>query len=514
MLNDIRGLLGPGDPEGRTHYAHLLEELRQGAPDVFRQSAGYYHEELVRDAIADDRWGAVPQLLAPFTEELRANIELFARVIDELAYHGQVQILIQVMTRAWSELAESDWILPGAVDEFGGKLMGFHLFHYLETTENPRADDPVLLKATAPYGEWKDGWLERFIPRLTTSEPSDWKIADFDAAVDADQWDDNLSDLLAEFVADRRRAGVPYSRGYMAWMQLGEALHRQFSATPEPFTLDLASPAGGKRRAKAKQIPAPLPLVPRYHVLDQVLVDLFPLLGEQPYQAAATAELLPAYLHFLARLGLIHPAQLDAALDELWELCQPVPRTLTDYGVDPRATQAVGSAWSGEVLAAIREDPALVEAREMPPAPLPQLEGPIADPGTVLKHTFKVTYLDAPKIWRTIEVSADQTLDDLHHAILEAVDFDPDHLYSFYISNRAWDQSSEYAHPHAQGPSAARVKIGDLNLRMKQRFLYLFDYGDEHRFEVQLIDVAPEAAGDGEYPRIVEVHGKNPEQYW
>jgi hypothetical protein len=82
------------------------------------------------------------------------------------------------------------------------------------------------------------------------------------------------------------------------------------------------------------------------------------------------------------------------------------------------------------------------------------------------------------------------------------------------MSNRAWDESSEYAHPHAQGRSAARVKIGDLNLRMKQRFLYLFDYGDEHRFEVQLIDVTPEAAGDGGYPRIVEVHGDNPEQYW
>jgi hypothetical protein len=131
-----------------------------------------------------------------------------------------------------------------------------------------------------------------------------------------------------------------------------------------------------------------------------------------------------------------------------------------------------------------------------------------------LKYTFKVTYLRNPDVWRTIEVGADQTLDDLHHAILEAVDFDPDHLYSFYLSNRAWDQSSEYAHPHADGPSAARVKIGDLNLRTKQRFLYLFDYGDEHRFEVQVIDVNPEAAKDGDYPRIVEVHGANPVQYW
>jgi hypothetical protein len=29
-----------------------------------------------------------------------------------------------------------------------------------------------------------------------------------------------------------------------------------------------------------------------------------------------------------------------------------------------------------------------------------------------------------------------------------------------------------------------------------------------------LIEVNPEAVKDGNYPRIVEVHGDNPEQYW
>lgn len=45
------------------------------------------------------------------------------------------------------------------------------------------------------------------------------------------------------------------------------------------------------------------------------------------------------------------------------------------------------------------------------------------------------------------------------------------------------------------------------------RFLYLFDYGDEHHFEVQLVDVNHEAAKDISYPRVVERHGRNPSQY-
>jgi hypothetical protein len=162
----------------------------------------------------------------------------------------------------------------------------------------------------------------------------------------------------------------------------------------------------------------------------------------------------------------------------------------------------------------LRDDPALDKARATPPAPPPPPpEKPAPRPGAIQTYTFKVSYLYDPDVWRTIEIAENQTLDDLHDAILYTVDFDPDHLYSFYMSGRAWDDSTEYASPLADGPSAAKVKIGDLNLRMKQRFLYLFDYGAEHRFEVQLVDANPDAPKDEDYPRTLERHGKSPSQY-
>jgi hypothetical protein len=151
----------------------------------------------------------------------------------------------------------------------------------------------------------------------------------------------------------------------------------------------------------------------------------------------------------------------------------------------------------------------LVRQRQEVQTPPPK---PVAKPGAVLTYTFKVTYLRKPRVWQLIEIAENQTLDDLHDAILSAVDFDADHLYSFFMSGRAWDETTEYASPYAEGHSAARVKIGDLRLRMRQKFLYLFDYGDEHRFEVQLVGINPEAP-KGRYPRIVESHGKAPPQY-
>lgn len=50
------------------------------------------------------------------------------------------------------------------------------------------------------------------------------------------------------------------------------------------------------------------------------------------------------------------------------------------------------------------------------------------------------------EIQREIEIAANNTLGDLGFAILDAYDFDSDHLWSFFLSGRAWDKASEYAY--------------------------------------------------------------------
>lgn len=124
--------------------------------------------------------------------------------------------------------------------------------------------------------------------------------------------------------------------------------------------------------------------------------------------------------------------------------------------------------------------------------------------------TVKVTYRGDPDAWFVIELRADQTLDHLHAAILDAVDFDSDHLYSFYLSGRAWDEDTEYAPQKARYSS--RTHLSELRLRLKQRWLYLFDYGDQHEFDVQLIAANPDQPR-GAYPRLIEQHGQMPPQY-
>jgi hypothetical protein len=512
MLEDIRNTLDIDTPAGRARYAELVGQLQQTHPDIYRQSFAYYNSSLIRDAIADARWEALPELLAPFAEEPDRGIDMFYQVIDQLLYHGQIKLLLEVMSRAVPIVTESDELVPWVEEEFNGQLMELHLFKYLETASDPRGDDPALLAATARYGEWKPGWLARFVPRFTANAPSAWQPENFDDTVDADQWHDNLSDLIAEFIANQHNNGSPYSRAYMIWNQLNELLGKRYLTPTLP-----ESRRGNRRTTKQHRRTASKSqhsyLIPTYQDTEKALVEHFQLLDSQPYRAIALMEFLPPYLHFITRLGLIHPKEMDEALDSLNGLMQYLPTILESHAVDPIARHNVSEAWSKPSIAALKDDPALSEARTKPPTPpTSNVKTTPRRPGVLQTYTFKVTYLRDPEVWRIIEMTERQTLHDLHNAIQDAVDFDNDHMYSFYMNGQAWDNTVEYAHPSADAPSAAGVRIGDFGLRIKHRFLYLFDYGDDQRFEVQLININPDAP-KADYPRITEQHGDNPEQY-
>ena len=123
---------------------------------------------------------------------------------------------------------------------------------------------------------------------------------------------------------------------------------------------------------------------------------------------------------------------------------------------------------------------------------------------------FKVNL--GPSVWRLIALSSQHTLHDLHAAIQKAFDFDSDHLYAFYMDNR-WYSEERFESPHSsEGISADEVTIGELGLAVNQSFIYHFDFGDDWRFDVILLEIK---TGEPllKKPQIVEAHGKAPAQY-
>jgi hypothetical protein len=144
------------------------------------------------------------------------------------------------------------------------------------------------------------------------------------------------------------------------------------------------------------------------------------------------------------------------------------------------------------------------------------------------EYLFKVNLKGAKRIWRTVVLRGDQTLDDLHELIFAAFDRYDEHLYSFYFpkarmaARSAHEQVREYTAPFVMedpGPfddgsrlDAAGSRLDDLGLRAGQRFEYLFDFGDSWWHEVTVEQIRPAAPGArGSW--LVEKHGESPPQY-
>ena len=137
---------------------------------------------------------------------------------------------------------------------------------------------------------------------------------------------------------------------------------------------------------------------------------------------------------------------------------------------------------------------------------------------------FNVEYLGSDdKITRKLELLEEQTLDDLHEAIIyKSFRWDDPHMYAFFMDNKPYsqDRKMEY-HCDPEGemeffnegkPNSTNTRLKDLNFKKKQKFLFVFDFGDDHMFSIKVEDFS-EAKEGIKYPVILEQKGKSPEQY-
>ncbi len=126
-------------------------------------------------------------------------------------------------------------------------------------------------------------------------------------------------------------------------------------------------------------------------------------------------------------------------------------------------------------------------------------------------YTFKVSL--SKNLWRKIRLSHKHSLYDLHMAIQEAFDFDNDHLYAFYTGGNYRTGKPIYCpDTEREGVTTEEMRIVDLGLYKGQKMLYLFDFGDEWKFDVELVGIDKEALLPLK-PAIVELKGKSPDQY-
>jgi hypothetical protein len=143
--------------------------------------------------------------------------------------------------------------------------------------------------------------------------------------------------------------------------------------------------------------------------------------------------------------------------------------------------------------------------------------------------TLKIKLLSGrwvEKDWEaTIALDASSTLADLHHIIQQAVGFDNDHLYGFYVARTPWsrdrvrydgsEQDGWYDEDEDEDDSASTTTLeGLFPLPTDRRLFYLFDYGDNWIFQISRARNKPFAPEPGsEWPRLIGERGDKPPQY-
>lgn len=116
-----------------------------------------------------------------------------------------------------------------------------------------------------------------------------------------------------------------------------------------------------------------------------------------------------------------------------------------------------------------------------------------------------------PKVTRTIQLGNHLTLEDLHYAIINSIDFDDDHLYAFYMDKSRRNSYSAF-YEYGEPPFASDFKLSDFNLHSNKRFYYTFDFGDSWKFIIT-VKSFEETGKSLDKPKLIGEKGESPEQY-
>jgi hypothetical protein len=132
---------------------------------------------------------------------------------------------------------------------------------------------------------------------------------------------------------------------------------------------------------------------------------------------------------------------------------------------------------------------------------------------------FRAYFEEDDSIYRDVAIRHTQTFYDLHQAILKAFEFDSKHSATFYRSNDNWQRGREislekYDKQYKADPLMMKdTSIGSEIRDPNQKFIYVYDFGKNWTFLVELINVSKEENPKLSYPATVRTEGIAPSQY-
>lgn len=320
----------------RDLWDKMVEQLRQRLPDVYAVSSKYYVGWKITNAIAAGKRERVKPLALEAAELAGDDVDLYAKIVDQLAYHGMLDELSEASHIAWPLIKDSVNIMWGQ-NTFAERGADCVLFTRLEQTGELRQEDSELMNEINYYFE--DLQLEPFSEYVASiSGRSDriWSLDDLKSMPHHRQnnsYDDEskqgltsdsqsaLSTLLDTFVDYARRVeGVPCTKAKLACANIYKYIDGRLAGKLAPQQSLLESITNPRKKAKQKPKPPAHFLCPDPTTLDRYLAECLHFMNPLRYQVAATLELMPAWLRFLESKGLLEQELREQTLKELAKL--------------------------------------------------------------------------------------------------------------------------------------------------------------------------------------------------
>lgn len=130
-------------------------------------------------------------------------------------------------------------------------------------------------------------------------------------------------------------------------------------------------------------------------------------------------------------------------------------------------------------------------------------------------YKFRIVLDTLDDVFRDIEIKANDTLEDLHNAIIQAFDFEGHEMASFYLSDDSWKQGEEIVlFDMSEGQEPVRImnetSLDSVFDKNKTKMIYVYDFLDMWTFYVELADIVESESGIN-YPNLMYSHGIRPE---
>lgn len=130
-------------------------------------------------------------------------------------------------------------------------------------------------------------------------------------------------------------------------------------------------------------------------------------------------------------------------------------------------------------------------------------------------YRFRIVLDTLEDVFRDIEINAEDTLEDLHNAVIQAFEFEGHEMASFYVSDDDWDQGQEIVlFDMSEGQEPVRVMnetaLDTVFNKDNTKMIYVYDFLEMWTFYVELAETVESEMGIT-YPNLMYSHGIMPE---